>query len=178
MENGFLVLGLMASQRQETSLNVFPTKEVTMFVSMGNMFKDMRQETISEISEIAYEESHEQGTVLFREGDAAKYLYVLVRGKVLLTIDDAATPHYAASEIGEFFGWSSAVGRSCYSARAECLTPTIVMKIDRVDLDRVFDEHPRSGRVFYRLLAEALGQRWVDLNHAWIAELGLERKVS
>lgn len=149
-----------------------------MFLPQSQMFKDIRQETISEISEIAIEEQCEKGTTLFREGDPARYLYVLVEGKVLLTIDDAPTPHYVATKMGELFGWSSAVGRQFYSARAECLTKTTLMKVDRSDLERVFDEHPRSGKVFYKLLAEALGQRWIDLNRAWISELDLERKIS
>lgn len=161
-----------------TSLTGFLTKEAAMFLPKSDIFKDIRQEAISEISEIAFEEKHEKGAILFREGDAARYFYVLVEGKVLLTIDDAATPHYVATKIGELFGWSSAVGRDFYSATAECLVPTTVMKIDRVDLDQVFDEHPRSGKVFYKLLAEALGQRWVDLQRTWISELDRERKAS
>jgi len=155
-----------------------PTEEAAMFLPKSDIFKDIRQEAINEISEIAFEEKHEKGAVLFREGDAARYFYVLVEGKVLLTIQDAATPHYVATKIGELFGWSSAVGRDFYSATAECLVPTTVMKVDRLDLERVFDEHPRSGKVFYRLLAEALGQRWIDLQRTWISELERERKAS
>jgi len=149
-----------------------------MFLPKSYIFKDMRQEAINEISEIAFEEKHEKGAVLFREGGSATYLYVLVEGKVLMTIDDAATPHYVATKMGELFGWSSAVGRDFYSATAGCLAPTIVLKVDRVDLERVFDEHPRSGKVFYRLLAGSLGQRWIDLNRTWISELERERKAS
>ncbi len=149
-----------------------------MFLKKTDIFKNIRQEAISEISEIAFEEKHENGTVLFEEGDSARHFYVLVDGKVLLTTAGSATPHYVATKIGELFGWSSAVGREFYSARAECLAPTTVMKIDRLDLDRVFDDHPRSGKVFYRLLAEALGQRWVDLQRTWIDEMDLQRNAS
>lgn len=149
-----------------------------MFLPKSDMFKDIRQEAISEISEIAFEEKLEKGAVLFREGDPATYLYVLVEGKVLLTIEDAATPHYVATKIGELFGWSSAVGRDFYSSTAECLTPTTVLKFHKLDLERVFDKHPRSGKVFYKLLAESLGQRWIDLNRTWISELARERRAS
>lgn len=142
-----------------------------MFLPKSDIFKDIRQEAVNDISEIAYEEKHEKGAVLFREGDSARYLFVLVEGKVLLTIGDAATSRYEATKMGELFGWSSAVGRDFYSATAECLAPTTVLKLDKLDLERVFDEHPRSGKVFYRLLAEALGQRWIDLNRRWTLEI-------
>jgi CRP-like cAMP-binding protein len=147
------------------------TKEAAMFLPKSDIFKDIRQEAINEISEIAYEEKHETGAVLFMEGDPAIYTYVLVEGKVLLTTDDAAAPRYVATEMGDLFGWSSAVGRDFYSATAECLAPSTVLKLDKSDLERVFDEHPRSGKVFYRLLAEALGQRWIDLNRRRTFEL-------
>jgi len=149
-----------------------------MFLPKSDIFKNIRQEAINEISEIAFEEKHEKGAVLFREGDSARYFYILVEGKVLITIDEAATPHYLATRMGEWLGWSSAVGRDFYSATAECLAPTTVMKVDRLDLERVFDEHPCSGKVFYRLLADALGQRWLDLQRTWISELERERKAS
>jgi len=142
-----------------------------MFLPKTDIVKVIRQEAVNEISDIAYEEKHEKGAVLFREGDSAKYFYILVEGKVLLTVGDTATSRYEVTQPGESFGWSSAVGRDFYSATAECLVPTTVLKLDKLDLERVFDKHPRSGKVFYRLLAEALGQRWIDLNRRWTLEL-------
>ncbi len=139
-----------------------------MFLPKSDIFKDIRQETVNGISEIACGEKHEKRGVLFREGDAAVHFCVLVEGKVSLTIGDAAELHYVATEMGELLGWSSAVGRDLYSATAECLAPTTVLKLDREDLERVFDERPRRGKVFYRLLAGPLGQRWTDLNRRWI----------
>ena len=79
-----------------------------MFLPKSDIFKDIRQEAINAISEIALQEKHEKGDILFREGDAARSLYVLAEGNVLMTIEDAPTPHYVASKIGELFGWSSA----------------------------------------------------------------------
>jgi len=163
-----------ASSGMDTATNLperFSEKEVVMFLQKNDIFKNIRQEAINEISEVAFEEEHEKGIVLFKEGDSARYFYVLVEGKVLINIEGATTPRYVATKIGELFGWSSAVGRDSYSATAECLEPTTVLKIDRLDLERVFEEHPRSGKAFYRLLARALGQRWIDLQRMWTFEL-------
>jgi len=140
-----------------------------MFLQKSDIFKNMSQETISEISEIAVEERHEAGSVLFRQGDPARYFYLLVDGKVQLFTERSSTPQHAVTKIGELFGWSAAVGRESYCASAECIAPTTVMKIGSSDLERVLDNHPQSGKAFYKLLAEALGQRWVDLQRAWMS---------
>jgi len=149
-----------------------------MFLPKTDMFKDLRQEAIHEISEIAAEETHPNGTVLFFSGEPATHFYLLVEGKVGLTIGDGPSSHYTLSRIGESFGWSSVVGRETYSATAECLAPSKVMKIDRLKLELVFDAHARSGRVFFRGLAKAMGERWIDLHRSLMSQLGAKEASS
>ncbi len=149
-----------------------------MFLPRSDVFKDLRQEAVSDISDIAVEETHEKGTVLFSAGDSATHFYILVDGLVGLTIVDGASSHYGINRIGESFGWSSVVGRDTYSTTAQCLERTKVLKIERSALERVFDSHARSGRVFYRRLAQALGERWLDLHHQLMSEMGRAQVVS
>lgn len=135
-----------------------------MFLPQSDVFKDLRQETIDDISEIAVEESFVEGALLYSPGDPATHLYILVEGKVSLTIGELAKINYEVERLGETFGWPSAVGHSSYVTEARCRAPTTVLKIDRTRLDDVFDSHERSGRKFYRRLAAALGQRLIDLH--------------
>ena len=95
-------------------------KEEAMFLPNTQIFKDIRREAIDEISEIAVEERHEIGSVLFFAGEPAVNFYILVEGVVGLAIGEEATSHYTVDKIGESFGWSSLVGRPSYSAKAEC----------------------------------------------------------
>jgi CRP-like cAMP-binding protein len=149
-----------------------------MFLPKSDVFKDLRQETVNDISEIAFEETYDSGAVLFSAGEPANSFYILVKGTISLTIGDGATSHYTVSKMGESFGWSSMVGRDTYSARAECLAPTTVMKIDKTTLEKVFDAHARSGRVFYKRLAGAMGERWLDLHHSLMSELREKQATS
>ncbi len=135
-----------------------------MFLPKSDVFKDLRQEAVNEISEVAVEESCDEGTVIFSQGDSANHLYLLVEGRVRLGAGDEAKTTYIVERLGEVFGWSSAVGRESYAASAECLAPTRVLKIDKTDLEKVFDAHERSGRKFYRSLAAALGERLVQMH--------------
>jgi CRP-like cAMP-binding protein len=135
-----------------------------MFLPKSDVFKDFTQEAINEISEIAVQESHDKGTALFSKGDPAKYFYLLVEGSVGLIIGEENPKEYVVKNLGEAFGWSSVVGNETYTARAECLARTKLLKIEKTDLEKVFDEHERSGRKFYQSLAKALGQRLMDLH--------------
>jgi CRP/FNR family transcriptional regulator, cyclic AMP receptor protein len=165
-------------QHSYVSGDIVPAKEGAMFLPKSDMFKDLRQEAVSEISEIAAEESHPKGTVLFSAADPATYFYLLVEGKIGLTVGDGPSSHYTVNRIGESFGWSSVVGRDVYSASATCLAPTKVMKIDRAALEKVFDAHARSGRVFYKGLAKAMGERWLDLHRMLMSGLDDAKDVS
>lgn len=149
-----------------------------MFLPKSDIFKDLRQEAVSDISEAAVEETHGKGDMLFSAGDPATSFYILVEGKIGLRIGKGASSHYTVNRIGESFGWSSVVGRDCYSATAECLAPTKVMRIDRKDLERVFDAHARSGRVFFRGLAKSMGERWLEVHGSLMSELDRSQAVS
>jgi CRP-like cAMP-binding protein len=141
-----------------------PGKEVAMFLPRSDIFKDLRQEAINDISEIAVEETYDRSATLFSAGDAANHFYILVKGSVLLTIGDTVPKEYVVHNLGETFGWSSVVGNECYTAAAKCLTPAKVLKINKTDLEKVFDAHERSGRKFYMSLARQLGQRLIDMH--------------
>lgn len=135
-----------------------------MFLPRSDVFKDLRQEAINEISEIATEENHDTGAAIFSGGDPARNFYILVQGQVKLSIGRNSHREYLVSNLGEAFGWSSVVGNDSYTASAECLSPTKVLKIDRERLERVFDAHERSGRKFYMSLAKQLGKRLIDMH--------------
>jgi CRP-like cAMP-binding protein len=135
-----------------------------MFLPKSDVFKELRQEAINEISEIAVRENHDAGAVLFTKGEPATHFYILGQGSVRLTIGEKQPKEYVVANLGEVFGWSSVVGNSAYTASAVCVQPTEVLKIGRAELEKVFDAHERSGRKFYMSVAKQLGQRLIDLH--------------
>jgi CRP-like cAMP-binding protein len=140
-------------------------KEVAMFLPKTDIFKELTQDAVNAISEIAVEESYDRGAVLFSSKDPANHFYILVKGSVQLSIGEESPKEYIVRNLGEAFGWSSVVGNDSYTAAAQCLVPSKVLKINKSDLEKVFDAHERSGRKFYRSLAKQLGQRLMDMHH-------------
>jgi CRP-like cAMP-binding protein len=135
-----------------------------MFLPKSDVFKDLRQETIDDISRIAVERSFDEGAVIYSLGDPADRFYILEEGKVSLNIGKAAKMSYVVERLGEAFGWPAVVGYDSYGVEARCVAPSTLWIIDGKKLDEIFDAHERSGRKFYTRLAAALGQRLIDMH--------------
>ncbi len=134
-----------------------------MFLPKSDVFKDLNHEAINDISEVAYQEIHQPGALLFSAEDPANHFFILVEGSVKLSIGENNRKEYFVKNLGETFGWSSVVGNQCYTAQAECMAPTTLLKISKSDLDSVFDRYEESGRRFYQGLAKSLGRRLIDV---------------
>lgn len=130
-----------------------------MFIQEAELFKGLRQEIIHEIADNIIEESYEEGQFVIREGDPADYFYVLEEGKIRLSVGERAQITYMVSNSGEAFGWSSLVDRDTYTASAECIVPSKLIKIEKEKLDKVFRKDPASGLIFFKRLAGIVGQR-------------------
>jgi CRP/FNR family cyclic AMP-dependent transcriptional regulator len=140
-----------------------------MFLNEADLFKKMSQEVIKEIDSAMIEESYEGGASLFREGDPASNFYILGEGKVRLTIGEEGYMTHVVSNPGEIFGWSSLVEDGFYTASAECSLPTKVLRIEREELNKVFESHPLSGMSFFKRLAGVVGKRLTNSYRSLLA---------
>ena len=114
------------------------------------------------VMKIADKESYGAGETVFSEGDAAEHLYVLIEGRVQIIIGELGHIVYIVSKGGEAFGWSTLVGRQHYSATAECLEPTTLLKFDRQRFQQVLENDPISGQILYKGLAKTLAKRLLE----------------
>jgi CRP-like cAMP-binding protein len=136
-----------------------------MLIDQGDLLWGMSMIFVKTFMDTAIKEAYLKGDLVFSEGDKADYFYTLVEGRVRLTINDNVQEEnevYIVSHAGEAFGWSSLVDRNYYSASAQCLEPTVLLKVDRRSLDELLQENPENGYIFYRKLAGMLGNRLVQ----------------
>lgn len=133
-----------------------------MYIKQKELFAGLRKEFIRDIMEMTERKEYEPGDVIFREGHHANRFYVLVKGRVRLTVGDEHEVGFIVNHGGEAFGWSSLLGRSTYAATALCEKPTVVTRINRVRFDMVLDRDPASGLILIRRLAQVLGHRLHD----------------
>jgi CRP-like cAMP-binding protein len=122
-----------------------------LLVGTGKLF-------VRNFMDIAVKTSQDKGDIIFRERDPALCFYTMISGKVNLYI---STGHniYTISTPGEVFGWSSIVGRNIYSATAECMAPSLLLRIDKDAFHRLLEEHPKCSIIFYKNFSKTLGSR-------------------
>ncbi len=148
-----------------------------MIIQEADLFKELSQEIRNEISEIMVEESYEKGASIFKAGEPANSFYLIVDGRVRLSVGTEAQIDYTASVPGEAFGWTGMVDRPTYVATAECLTPCKVVKIEKEKLDRILKKDLGSGMIFFKRLAGAVVQRLID-NYGMFLSQGYLKGVS
>ena len=140
-----------------------------MFILESDLFRGLNQQVIKEFDRITFEESYEAGTSLFKEGEPASNFYILAAGKVKLTIGEEGYITHLVSNPGEAFGWSSLVEHGFYTASAECSAPTRLLRIEKKELDKIFEKHPGTGLMFFKRLAAVIGKRLTNSYRSLLA---------
>lgn len=130
-----------------------------MYLKQKDIFWAMSRESVKEIMEIAVTESHQAGEWLFHGGDPANAFYMLLKGRVKLRLGETGHVVYTVSNAGEAFGWSSLIGRERFSASAECMTQTKLLKLDKDKLQKILEKDPANSLILFKRLAEILGNR-------------------
>lgn len=130
-----------------------------MYLKQKDIFWAMSKDFVKKIMDISVTESHETGDLLFREGGPADQFYILLKGRVKLSLGETSHVVHIVSNAGEAFGWSSLIDRDVYSATAECMTQTKLIRLDKQALQHVLEQNPASGLIFFKRLAGILGSR-------------------
>ena len=145
-----------------------------MYFKQKDILGAMNKGFVKKVMDISKPESHREGEFLFRKGDLANQFYVLLKGRIKLILGETGHIVYVVSHAGEAFGWSSLTGRDTYSAAAECLAKTKVLKWNRQDLQEVIEKDTADGMAFYKRLSELLGNRLVQSYMVISSTLGSE----
>lgn len=133
-----------------------------MYFQQADLFWDMNKNFVKNVLESAVKESHPKGHFLFHEGDPAYYFYILIKGRIKLTIGEVGQMVHTVDHAGEAFGWSSLIDRDVYSASAECTRDTILQKFDRRALQKIVESDPPNGIIFFKRLAGTIGYRLLN----------------
>jgi len=134
-------------------------KEKAMYLKQRDLFGSLSRDFVKEIMNIAETESHKVGEMLFHEGDPASWFYILLKGRIKLSLRQTGQFIYVVSNAGEVFGWSSLVGRSCYSASAECMTATRLLRFGKKRLEKIIQKDAVNSLTLFKNLAAILGDR-------------------
>ena len=133
-----------------------------MYIKQSALFTGTSMDFVKKFMDISEMSSHQKGEVLFSEKDPAKFFFILLNGCVKLSLGRPKRVVYNAARNGEAFGWSSLIGGDVYSASAECIEPTKLLKTNSDKLSRILEADPDNGIIFYKQLAASLGNRLLE----------------
>lgn len=128
------------------------------------LFSELGPDTLSPLLERATLVSRRTGELVYREGDPADALYVIVSGCVALLAGEAPGNELARLGEREFFGENALIGNELRSTSVEALEETELLRIDRHVLRELLEDQPRALKVFLRFLRERMVQHLLQTN--------------
>jgi CRP-like cAMP-binding protein len=133
-----------------------------MYIKQSDLLLGASMDFVKQFMDNSEMVSRDKGELLFRENDPADFLYTLLSGRVKLSISQGGHMVHDTKQNGEAFGWSSLIGRDVYSASAECIEPTKLLKTDSKKLAVLLEKDPANGLIFFKGLAATLGKRLLE----------------
>lgn len=139
--------------------NLYVVSQSALIVS--EIFAGISAETLAAISALAQKEEREAGSICYDFGDPAEDFYVLESGRVefLIGRDERVSPAGFMLRKGEIFGWAPLVeNHPRRIARATCLEPSKLLRIDGAKTLSLLEADPASGFIVMRRLASLIAR--------------------
>ena len=119
------------------------------------LFGGLNESHLNTILARSLVESFPEGKIIFRQGQEAIRLYILIEGMVNLTVKTQEETDFMTSKIekeGAAFGIPSLIEPFRYNVTATCLKPTRVLTIEADHLMKKMEENPKMGMEVMRKL--------------------------
>ena len=125
------------------------------------IFEGLTDAQLAEIQEISTQEEFKRGQYLFRQGDPAQFLFVILRGRIKLVkhAPTGATTIIEIYSIGDELSSAALIEDGPYPASARALTDGIVLKLPKAQFKRLLKEWPQ---ISYNVMRE-LGAKYKDV---------------
>ena len=130
-----------------------------MYLKQADLFRGIKMDFLKKVMEVTLRKSHPEGTLLFRSGDPAEYFYILINGRIELSMGDDEKQIHIGSQTGEAFGWAVLVDRETFTASARCLRRCDLLQVNAYAFKQLLDKYREDGFIFYQNLSAALGKR-------------------
>ncbi len=109
---------------------------------------------------------------IFNQGDPAEYLYILLRGEVVVRYQAYDGPVITIAHVqpGGVFGWSAALGRPAYTSGAACSEEAEFYRIRGQALRDLCTDFPETGVILLERLASVIAERLTS-THSYVLHI-------
>ena len=122
------------------------------------------------------------GVVVFRQGEHAEFLYILIDGQVNLRYKPEDGPELTIVRVQpeSVIGWSAALGGPTYTSSALCVTDCQMLAIRGQDLRRLCERDTNTGALILERLAAGVAERLSNTHQQVLAllEQGLSININ
>jgi len=139
-------------------------------------FRGFDDGELNKLSVLATEEKYLAGSHMYQNGDPAKALYLIKKGKIVLYIDNYMGPNKPPMQVtvdmivgGEAMGWSAVVEPYLYTLSALCIDDTEAIVVDAVGLRKLMNEDYAIGFKIMGAVSKTIASR---LTHTRIILVG------
>jgi cAMP-dependent protein kinase regulator len=120
------------------------------------LFSELGPRSLERLIAHARLEHYEPGTSVYRAGDPAATLHVIVSGTLAMLVEQPERIEVARLNEGEFFGEAALMSNEPRQATAEAVESTDVLSIDCATIRDLIVEEPRVLRTVLHFLRERL----------------------
>jgi CRP-like cAMP-binding protein len=118
-------------------------------LSQYDLFKDIPRDALTKIANICETVKVKQGEHVFREGETADKLHLLISGSIALRVKLTSRPDsITVSFINrphQTLGWSGVVSPNHYTSSAFCEEDSELIAIPSGKFLEILDQHPEAG---------------------------------
>ncbi len=125
-------------------------------------FAGLTHQQLTSLATVAHTMSFEAGETVFRDGEPATYLYLVVDGQVHLFVESDYQGHrvnITDADEREVLGWPALVAPHEYTATAECSRQSELVSFDARELRQIIEADSQVGCVIMRGLCNVLVSR-------------------
>ena len=138
----------------------------TDWLKKTELFQDLDETQLNILLSHSKVETFSEGKIIFRQGDEAIHLYILIEGAVDLTVKTEEKIDFMTSKIdkeGAVFGSPSLMEPYRYNVTATCLKPSKVLAIEADHIKKDMENDPRMGMEIMKELATIYFNRLNEL---------------
>ena len=141
-----------------------------------DLVRGLPEEEASRVLALAEPLSMPSGGVLFQLGASAGHLYVVVSGRVDLTLpmrirDREEDVLLEEKHAGDMLGWSGLIPPHRFTLKAKAAMETELLAFPRAPLLAHFEANPAVGHAVMRNVAAVVAQRLQVFQALWLREM-------
>jgi len=127
-----------------------------------SLFSGLHDHEFVHLCELCNGKSYVKDDYVFHQGDHSHSLFILLSGKVQLSIDDDVMLYAALP--GDFFGEIGFITQGLRAASAQVITDSVIMEIYNGDYNLLLGQQPRISAIMMQHIAENLAQHLIRRN--------------